>query len=348
MTEAYRGALRWRMCMTLVCATWAFVCPASAGTFPADADFRVSPGIYEPSGVVQLPDGRLLVVEDEGSRPFRLITLEPDGELRLVPLKREALLRGRVGLRGLGKLSDMEALAIDADGRVYGTGSFSRTDRIGRVNSAREKLVRFRVQDERVMDSAVVTGLKRYMTEASAVLREAATARGAKDTGGLNVEGLTFDRSGEALWFGFRSPLDKGQAIILALENPAAVFEDETPVLRKILVDLAGAGIRGLTYVPSLDRYLIVARPEEGNDRSQQLFSWTGETSDSARRVVIHRLDSLRRAEGIAPIALDAGSGLLIFSDEGSSSKRQPGRYLLLSYDRLSGLSPIHSGDPSQ
>ena len=37
--------------------------------------------IYEPSAVQQLPDGRILVVEDEASRAFSLLSLSPDGLL---------------------------------------------------------------------------------------------------------------------------------------------------------------------------------------------------------------------------------------------------------------------------
>lgn len=42
--------------------------------------FRPLTGIYEPSAVLQLPDGRLLVVEDEREHPLSLVTLRVDGQ----------------------------------------------------------------------------------------------------------------------------------------------------------------------------------------------------------------------------------------------------------------------------
>ena len=38
-------------------------------------------GIYEPSAIQQLPDGRFLVVEDEKAYPFSLVTIHPDGRV---------------------------------------------------------------------------------------------------------------------------------------------------------------------------------------------------------------------------------------------------------------------------
>jgi len=39
-------------------------------------------GIYEPSAVQQLPDGRFLVVEDEKERPLSLVTIRADGRVK--------------------------------------------------------------------------------------------------------------------------------------------------------------------------------------------------------------------------------------------------------------------------
>ena len=41
--------------------------------------FRPLTGIYEPSAVQQLPDGRFLVVEDEKEHPLSLVTIDADG-----------------------------------------------------------------------------------------------------------------------------------------------------------------------------------------------------------------------------------------------------------------------------
>jgi len=43
--------------------------------------FRPLAGIYEPSAVQQLPDGRFLVVEDEKQIPFSLFSIREDGTI---------------------------------------------------------------------------------------------------------------------------------------------------------------------------------------------------------------------------------------------------------------------------
>ena len=44
-------------------------------------------GIYEPSAIQQLPDGRFLIVEDEKHHPFSLVTIDPDGGVSGAPLR---------------------------------------------------------------------------------------------------------------------------------------------------------------------------------------------------------------------------------------------------------------------
>lgn len=47
-------------------------------TLPA---FRPLTGIYEPSAIQQLADGRFLVVEDEQQHPFSLVSIDMAGEV---------------------------------------------------------------------------------------------------------------------------------------------------------------------------------------------------------------------------------------------------------------------------
>ena len=48
--------------------------------------FRPLPGIFEPSAIQQLPDGRFLVVEDEKDHPLSLVTIGADGSVKTVAL----------------------------------------------------------------------------------------------------------------------------------------------------------------------------------------------------------------------------------------------------------------------
>lgn len=310
---------------------------SAAKPFPPRDDFRKLEGIYEPSGVVQLPDGRLLVVQDEARRPFNLLSLDTEGNLHPQKLRREPLLMGWRGLRGLGKLDDLEAMAIDRNGYIYAITSHTRTERTGRSSPARQKLVRFRIEGDRVTDSVLAPELKSFIAACDPVLDKAARAKSRGETEGLNIEGLAFNRDGDQLWIGFRSPLKDKQAIIVVIENPQEIFEEEVPQLAKqeVLLDLDGAGIRGLVYAPRLDGYLIIAAREDKKG-SFKLWFWSGNRSDIARKVKIKGLKDLRRAEGITPVRLGDAEGILIFSDEGETARGKPGRYILLQYKQLS------------
>ena len=43
-------------------------------------------GLYEPSAIQGLADGRFLVVEDEKEHPFSLVTIGPNGSVSSTPL----------------------------------------------------------------------------------------------------------------------------------------------------------------------------------------------------------------------------------------------------------------------
>jgi len=336
MEKNVRGRLPLALFLFLLAVTVSYPGQGSeAERFPRFDKFRKLEGIYEPSGVVQLPDGRVLIVQDEARRPFQILSLDPDGNLHPQPLRREPILMGRSGLRGLGKLDDLEAMAVDKHGYVYAITSHARTERMGRLSAARQKLARFRIEGERVTDSALAQELKSPIAENDPVLAKASRAKGRGETEGLNIEGLTFNRRGDQLWLGFRSPLKNKRAIIVVIENPQDIFERETPQLakREILLDLNGAGIRGLAYAPRLNGYLILAAQEK---KPCKLWFWSGKRGDATRQVKIEGLKDLRTAEGITPVKLGDAEGILIFSDEGETGRGKPARYILLRYKQLS------------
>jgi len=147
--------------------------------------FRPLTGIYEPSAIQQLPDGRFLVIEDEKDHPLSLVRLGADGGVKAASLT-PGLLQV---FSSFWKLDDLEGLAADRSGLVYAITSHSRDDD-GDEKKSREKLVRFRVEGDRVVDPKVVDGLKLALTTRHAVLAAAAQVRDVKAGGGLNIEGL--------------------------------------------------------------------------------------------------------------------------------------------------------------
>ena len=110
--------------------------------------FLTLAGIYEPSAIQQLADGRFLVVEDEKKHPFSLVTINPDGSVSSTPLNPGLLQTGN----DFWKLDDLEGLALDRSGYIYALTSHSR-DGDGDEKKSRDKLVRFRVEGDRVVST---------------------------------------------------------------------------------------------------------------------------------------------------------------------------------------------------
>lgn len=290
-------------------------------------------GIYEPSAVQQLPDGRFLVIEDERRHPFSLVAIGADGSVDST-----ALTAGLFQLfSDFWKLDDLEGLALDRAGFVYAITSHSREDG-GDEKKSRERLVRFRIEGNRVVKPKVVDGLMRAMTARHPVLAAAAKVWDVKTGGGLNIEALEISPDQQRLLIGFRSPLRDGRAIIASVENPSGIFEaDGAPRLAAELdeLDLAGHGIRGLSYVPSIGEYLVIGGPVSRQPAQFDLWLWNGQRGASARRVTVPGLQGFERAEGVSPAVIGGVERIIIVSDDGNREAGRFASYLLLDPGQL-------------
>lgn len=299
--------------------------------------FQPLTGIYEPSAIQQLPDGRFLVVEDEKGHPFSLVVLGADGSVDSTELT--------AGLfqifSDFWKLDDLEGLALDRAGFVYAITSHSRDDE-GNEKKSRERLVRFRIEGNRVEDPKVVDGLKRALMAKHPELASAAQIRDVKTGGGLNIEALEISPDQQRLLIGFRSPLRNGRAIIASVENPQGIFEaDEAPRVAADLdeLDLGGHGIRGLSYVPATGEYLVISGPVSCEPGQFALWRWNGRRGGAAPRVTVPGLQGLERAEGVSPAVIDGVDRIIIVSDDGSRKAERSAKYVLLDLDQLQTAS---------
>ncbi|EXI85123.1 MAG: hypothetical protein AW11_03682 [Candidatus Accumulibacter regalis] len=310
--------------------------------------FRTLTGVYEPSGIQQLPDGRFVVVEDDSRQALSVIDIGADGRVSVAPLathdaQREVSvfdqIRDALGLLGddperdeIGELDDLEGVAVDRAGVVYAITSHSR-DNDGKVYPAREKLIRFRIDGTSVVDAGVATGVKGALTAAHPALAAAAEIRDVKADGGLNIEGLTMSPDQRALLIGFRAPLLGGRAIIAYLQDPETLFDQGAEpriAARLSTLDLAGNGIRGMTYVPLLKGYLVIAGPIARAQVQFELWFWSGDDQDPARRVSVAGLPGFEHAEGISAAVIDGQPRIVIVSDDGNRKQERFARFLLL------------------
>ena len=294
--------------------------------------FQPLTGIYEPSGIKQLPDGRFLVVEDEKRHPFSVVTIGADGSVDSTELTAGLLQI----FSDFWKTDDLEGVAVDRAGFVYAITSHSRDDE-GDEKKSRERLVRFRIDGNRVEEPKVVEGLKRVLTARHPDLASAAMVRDVKAGGGLNIEALEINPDQRRLLVGFRSPLRDGRAIIASIENPSGIFEaDEVPRLGPDLdeLDLGGDGIRGLSYVPSIGEYLVISGPVSREGRFA-LWRWNGQPGGAAHRVTVAGLEDLKRAEGVSPAVIDGVERIVIVSDDGDRKSGRCASFLLLDLAQL-------------
>jgi hypothetical protein len=291
--------------------------------------------VYEPSGVVQLPDGRLMVVEDESKRAFRILSAMQDGTLVA-----NQLLDTRI-IKSFGrKLDDMEGLSLDAEGYLWAITSHSRTQK-GKRQPDREQLLRFRVEGNNLVDFAAYNQLTDDILN-SGVVKELAAKHGATNVnfGSMNIEALNFDKAQQRLLIGFREPTINGKSLILAVENPRGLFErGESARFSNdaILLDLRGGGIRGLTFDPILGTFLIVNEiaGTDGGSYSQ-LWSWSGKPGDEPEPLTLPGIVNLNNVEAVASVRINGEPRLVLMSDEGVAKKQKPAKYMLLEYSHLS------------
>lgn len=300
-------------------------------TFNHIGKFASLTGIYEPSAVQQLADGRFLVVEDEKEHPFSLLKFAADGRVHSVALEQGWLQHVMQRDENFWKLDDLEGLAVDQAGFIYALTSHSRTGD-GDEKKSRNKLVRFCIEGERVVQTSVVTSLKPTLMAAHPVLGQAAVLRDVKNEGGLNIEALEVSPDQQQLLIGLRSPLLNQRAIIARVDNFTAAFDAgaQPSVAALYTLDLDGNGIRGLSYIPALGGYLVISGPVAREQIHFQLWFWSGQPDAPARRVSVPGLEGFEHAEGISPAEIDGQSYLLIVSDDGSREEKRCARYLLL------------------
>lgn len=332
---------RWGLAATIVVffglkiALWTF--PSLAG--PREAAALRSLGIaefediYEPSAVQQLADGRILVVEDEASRAFSLLSLSPDGTL-VEDSTADLRLTRAFGRR----LNDLEGLSIDDSEFIYATTSHS-LNADGQRRPDREQLLRFRIRGGSAGDISSFTALRDTLAGSGVLLQQIADLTGEPaDFSRLNIEGLAYWRESGHLLLGLREPTVAGKSLILTIENPAEMFDGSAPpqFAPPILLDLREGGIRALSYDPVLGAFLIVNEIEghEGN-RYSQLWTWSGEPEAAPEPVALPDIINLNNVESIDTITVGGEPRLLIMSDEGNEKKNRPAKYMMLDYGQL-------------
>ena len=277
---------------------------AGEGTEWALAGERVSrKEASEFSGAACAPDGRCLLVGDEGRRA-RFFTIEG------APGQRPKIVIGAavplVPAEGDGE-ADAEAAAFDR-GRFYVVGSHGTSRRTRERQPSRYSAYRVEADGRAVASGALapilsdVDGIREAFCAAGGGRRPCPTLQ----NGGANIEGLAV-RDG-TMHLGFRAPSPGGQAFVVSVPE-RAVFGGAAPAAAATVSRLAlgtdrrgrERGVRDLA--PVADGFLVLAGPAlpEGDEAKSEavVFFWSGPGGDAVplRPVGLER-------EGVKPEAL--------------------------------------------
>lgn len=290
-------------------------------------------GVYEPSAVQQLPDGKLLIAEDEPNHAFSIISIDKTGRF----IEDEAL-DTRVITGFKRRLSDLEALARDDEGFIYALTSHSRT-RKGNRSPDREHLMRFKIQDGNVLGLTSYDNLTQVLEtdhKLHDLIRERTKAEVSFEE--INIEGMAFDPVKKRLVLGFRDPEFNNMALVAFISNPKDVFErNAQPEFDEVAVlDIDGGGIRSLNYDPVLKNYVIANEvKDENGQKFSQLWSWSGNPTDEPQKISLPNLQHITNVEAVDSITVNGKPQMILMGDEGNASQKITAKYMLVDYSQL-------------
>lgn len=262
-------------------------------------------GKFDASGVSDVPgtDGILFV---DNGREGQVFWMELDQKGKQV---------GSINSLSLGvNIEDLEAITTDGTS-FYVASSQSRPKAI-----ATEGLVRFKFdrRGNTIRDAESISGLKKFLVENVAELRQEAEKTG-KD-GGLNIEGLAWDPRGNRLLLGLRSPIVDGQALVVPLrlrDQRGAFSLDNLEVenSKAIRLPLGGVGIRGIEYDGRAKVFRIISGAAENQDSTDfVLWEWNGDEQQPKVRET-KRFEKDLKPEGIARATAGSHNFLIVVFD---------------------------------
>lgn len=267
-------------------------------------------GMCDASAGVAL-NSRLFAVANDEDNAIRVYSADHGGAPR-----RSYDVSRFIGVDARRPESDLEG-ACRVGNRIYWITSHGQ-NREGEFRSSRHAFFATRITDRAVLKPigrayrSLLADLIADSRLAQFNLREA-SQRPPKARNALNIEGLSATPDGRLL-IGFRNPIPDDRALIVPLENPQEVIDNERARFGDpILIDLNGLGIRDITLHGS--GYLIVAGSYDGSGKNK-LYRWNGSSEpDRIREVDLGNIN----AEAIV-IYPEGDRGIQLLSDDGTRS----------------------------
>jgi Protein of unknown function (DUF3616) len=289
---------------------------------------RPGPEPYNASEIVAIDDSRFLFCDNNIGDALFELRLAADGTMA-GPLVRRPI-------RGIepGTVDDLEGMThVRAEGRslLFAIPSLSLKQRKGRhkkksnrgkESTARSCLLRMSFGEDDRLEAEVLSAFREWIIERAPELGK--YPRFLPDDGGLNVEGLGWSPTDEALLLGVRTPVIEGRPLILRvrlrrIDGPwhLSNFEMLPSIPLAIKDDRGEQGIRTIGFNRSRGVWLIVV----GNSTSASkapfaLYSWDGNAQGVVRHAEGVRFHKRMKVEGVTHATV-GGRGATVFVDDG-------------------------------
>ncbi|MEO6723871.1 MAG: DUF3616 domain-containing protein [Blastocatellia bacterium] len=283
----------------------------SAKFTPAGSWSALPGGKFESSGVVQVPGTDLMLMVDDG-RSSEVLVMKVDDA-------------GKPG--SAPKLISLGATIKNPEGITTDGASFyvvgSQSDPAWGSENAIARFS-FDPQTQTISKTEVISDFRGFLLSNVPELKGAGDAPGAQ--GGLNIEGLAWDKLHDRLMLGLRSPIIGAQAVVvpLRLRDVRGAFnagnlQIENP--RVVFLSLAGQGIRDITYDSHLKAFLIISGAPENVEKSDfRLWEWDGDSLPAKAREEM-TLDAKVKPEGLTHATVNGRSFLFLVGDSSSYLK---------------------------
>ena len=264
-------------------------------------------GEFDASGVAGVP----------GTDAVLFVDNKREGQVLWMSLDKNSRQVGEIKAIELGvAVEDIESITTDGT-FFYVASSLSKRKAIDA-----EGLVRFRFDapSQRIQAVEAISGLKKFLVENVAELREDGDKKGKK--GGLNIEGLAWDPQQGRLLLGLRSPIIDRDALVvpLRLRDLRGAFTAanlEVEGSGAIRLPLGGGGIRDIQYDGRTNLFRIISGAAEDQDQTDfGLWEWDGNEQQPALRET-NRFDESLKPEGVARVTAGGRDFILIVFDSG-------------------------------
>src|SRR5215813_1255761 len=299
------------------------VTPIPFGELNGDED-------YNASGVVPLADSRFLFCDNHVADALYELDLTSDGQKQGVLIRRP--------LQGLAddSIGDLEGMTLaEENGRrfVFVASSLclkkGRKDLEGKPTRVPSNgLLRVRVNPDHGLSAENMPGFRDWLIRHEPEL--AASAGRAPNDGGLNIEGLAWDRNRHALLFGARTPVPDGKPLVIPVKVKDLAgpwTTDNLEMLPPIRLSPEPAegeqGIRSLEYIEGLGSFLVVIGKSIDDSKAPfTLYEWDGQPAGKLRRLPVSFAKKMR-PEGMTAGTI-GGKPVLLFVDDAGGYQELP------------------------